>query len=87
MNESKLISVPITIVTCCQSVSITASSAVKSAQWTRLGRFNFYKMGSSGRPIYSNSEKQYLYLDADGRWRVSNYFFTWMDKFFYKGNK
>ena len=59
------------IATCCQSVSVTASGPAKSKQWSRMGKFRFYKMGINGRPIFKKLGKQYLYLASNGQWKVS----------------
>jgi len=56
--------------TCCQSISVTASGQVKSKHSSRMGKFLFYKMGLNGRPIYTNSKGQYLYLASDGDWSI-----------------
>ena len=59
-------------------MEISASEATRSKQWTSMGKFIFYKMGSNERPIYANSiglkiqnsNRQYLYLGKHG-WMVS----------------
>jgi len=35
-----------------------------------MGEFIFYKLGLYGRPIYINSEGQYLYFASDGKWKI-----------------
>jgi len=59
-----------TATTCCQSISVTASEQAKSKQSSRMGEFIFYKLGLYGRPIYINSEGQYLYFASDGKWKI-----------------
>ena len=60
------------IVQCCQSVSILASEPVKSILdiSSMGGYFEFYDMGSKGRPIYKNSDQKYLFLSGLGNWMV-----------------
>ena len=63
---------------CCQSMSVSASEPTRSKQWTSMGKFLFYMMGSKDHPIYTNSidskiqnsNRQYLYHSRYG-WMVS----------------
>merc|ERR1719334_1272311 len=55
---------------CCKSVLITASEPVASKQATRLGKFNYYKMGANGWPVYTKDRKQYLYYTRFDAWIV-----------------
>ena len=59
------------IVTCCQTILISASNTAKSRIPEYLGQFNFVKTGSNARPIYKNSGNKYLYFDAENDWAVS----------------
>ena len=59
-------------------MSVSATEPTRSMQWTSMGNFLFYKMGSKDHPIYANSidskiqnsNQQYLYLSRYG-WMVS----------------
>ena len=52
---------------------VSAAGSVKSRKSAFMGQYNFYQMGSNGRPIYKNSKdfEKYIYFDADGDWAVS----------------
>ena len=58
-------------VSCCSTISVTASGAELYGHRYSMGQFNFKLFGLYGRPIYQNSGGRYLFYSDFGQWLVS----------------
>ena len=61
---------------CCPTLRITATGPAKIAKSSKLGTYEYYKLGPDGREIFKQapkvSQRDYLYFSKTDKWMVSH---------------
>ena len=61
---------------CCPTLRITATGPAKTAKSSKLGNYEFHKLGSDGRDIFKQtpkiSQRNYIYFSKTDKWTVSH---------------
>ena len=62
------------IESCCSTLKISATGPAKTKQLDRLGKFNYYKLGSNGMKVFKQTpeliSETYLYISPHNIWVV-----------------
>jgi len=61
---------------CCPTLRITATGPAKTKRGSKLGTYEYFKLGPDGREIFKQtkkgSEQIYLYFNENDLWTVSH---------------